>query len=122
MPNFTQLTDDATMRGMTPASRTGHHHRRFPLPPRPDANQTTASSAPMTQPYPLLPRVRLAARIRTPASVTRAHDGDSRTPSSAKRLPMVRATLHAMSSEYTQGLAARYTSTDPPRIVAISTP
>ncbi len=41
---------------------------------------------------------------------------------SAKRLPSVRAMLHIMSSWYTQGVAPRNTTTDPPVMAARSTP
>ena len=74
------------------------------------------------QPLPVLPRVVATARIRTPAKTTRRADGASRMPSSAKKTPTVSATLQAMSSEYTHGFAASSTRTDPPRIVAMSTP
>ena len=46
----------------------------------------------------------------------RRHDGRSRTLSMATNDASERATLHAMSSEYTHGLAARFMRADPPMI------
>ena len=44
------------------------------------------------------------------------------TPSRANRLPTVSGMLQAKSSLKTKGVAARYTMTEPPMMVAISTP
>ena len=57
-----------------------------------------------------------------PLAHTRPVDGRSIMPSSVNRLPTVSGMLQAKSSLKTKGVAARYTQTEPPKIVATSTP
>ena len=57
-----------------------------------------------------------------PLAHTRPADGRSITPSRVNRLPTVSGMLQKKSSLKTKGVAARYTMTEPPMMVATSTP
>ncbi len=60
--------------------------------------------------------------MSTPLASTRPRVGRSTTPSKAKRAPVVRQTLHVMSSLKTKGVAPRSIQTVPPMMVAVRTP
>src|ERR1700722_3849837 len=91
--------------GVSPARR--RHHSQAP-----------AAMAPALQARPVVPRVRLTASTERKRAVTRHHEGRASTATMATLATNERATLHAMSSEYTHGLAAMLTRADPPRMAA----